>query len=151
MNKGLYGFGPTNGPKCICRHTSVISLTTATLTDIPLDTIEFDSGHMSLVAKLTNSLIIPRDGWYSLVGEVAFVANGTGVRVSDIYVTHPDGEVSFADGSGPGSAGANTGVPVVLTMLLRRGANVKLKAFQNSGAGLNTVSGFISATWVGPG
>lgn len=153
MNKGLNSgiSGPDNGPKVQASTSTAVSMTTSTFTDLPMDTIDSDNCGGGQLVKASGNLLITKDGMYQLTAQGGFAANGTGIRVSELFITYADGgTLQFADGSGPASAAAVTGVFVTGAIRLHKGDRVKLRQWQNSGGALNTAGGFISYAWIGP-
>jgi len=126
-----------------------VVLTIAT-TVVALDAQEFDTGDM--YNEPDDTMTVPVTGTYLIQGTVAFWADGIGFRQVQIEVngTAIDVKSQASAGSGPSTvigAGAIARIPA--------GATIRMRAYQNSGADLNTTNvgfgnAYLAAQWLAP-
>lgn len=128
-----------NQPYCVSRNSSTVSLTTATLTAMTLDTDDSDALGMHSTSSNTSRIVAPSAGLYIGTATVNFASNATGVRILTLR----------KNSGGVGTAGTQLGYIELSAAsaihymqvqgLISMAANdyLELFAYQNSGGALN--------------
>lgn len=121
------------------------SLTSGAVTAIQFNTENFDTNTLHDNATSNTRLTVPatHGGKWSISGAVAFGSNSTGERLIRVML---NGATILAEARASVSSTA-TKVPVVSTIFqLAAGDYVELHAYQDTGAGLDALSG-LGQTW----
>lgn len=136
----------TTVPQLVCSQQTPQSIanTPSPFAAIAFDTNTVDtySGHSTVT---NNSRYVSQlGGWYFVIGQVAFAANATGVRVAQLWANGVGGPAEVQGAAGPSAN--NTQIQVSGLVFLSAGSYVELRVYQASGGALNTVASFSTMT-----
>lgn len=119
------------------RTTDVTVGSSSSASTSTLDTFNLSGG----MTSGTNSLIIPEDGWYTLIGQVTWDANSSGNRYVSTFVNGSNVSIANLRGAFSGNSSAQT---VTGILELSAGDAVTLVRWQSSGSSLDESSAYLS-------
>lgn len=126
-------------PRASAYNNAAQSLANNTFTALTFNTEDFDVGAMHSTGVNPSRMTIPAggDGLYMIIGQVAYDANATGVRVAQVY---KNGTTALAATQATPLAGNAAIVPITALANLVAGDYIELRGYQNSGGALNSGS-----------
>lgn len=134
-----YGVDP---PVCIAARVAVLSLTTATLTNIPFDTEIADT--LNMFAPTSTAITIQDAGIYLVLGWCHIASNSTGMRSLELYQN--GAPVIDESGNAPSTFDARFSLSQLF--VCSPGDSFGLVVYQNSGGNLNLTGARLSAVRV---
>lgn len=137
-----YLLGP---PLCKATTSVAVSIPNGAFTPLALNTNTVDtySGHSTVT---NNSRYVAQiSAWYWVSGGAQWASNATGIRDGE-FAVNGVALAETADARLSIGAGTSTSMGIPGPVFLNAGDYVELWIFQNSGAALNAVSGFLSVS-----
>jgi hypothetical protein len=133
---GAFQTAPTQ-PRCLVYNSTTQSLSDSTLTTMLFDTEDFDIGGLHSTSVNTGRATCPANGTgiYLVIAKIAFVANGTGLRVARIRKNGSDVTTQSTQAA---TASGTQVVQSIGLVALTPGDYVEVIGFQSSGGALNS-------------
>jgi hypothetical protein len=129
----------TNRPIFKGYQSAAQSIANNSITAITMDTEAVDSENGHSTSSNTSRYVAPVAGWYLVIGQVAFAANGTGNRLVEIRINGAGAATNLAQTVilTPGAANGSA-LSAVSLIQLAAGDYVEVYGYQTSGGALNT-------------
>jgi hypothetical protein len=147
---GVSKFGTI--PAARATSSSTQSIPNASVTNVALNTEDFDTANLHDNATNNHFLTAPVAGVYQISGNVRWATNATGTRFMDISAT---GGGRIASVWANATNGFETDQSISAAFALAAGAHVYLEVYQTSGGALDLVKNGtddpnLSMVWIGP-
>jgi hypothetical protein len=138
INRHQIGRGPAHAR---VYNDATQAIATGTETVVTFNTERYDTGGFHSTSANTGRLIAPTAGLYLVGANIAFAANGTGVRI--VYL-RLNGAERIAAVSSPANATVDNGYSPSTMWQMGPGDYVEVLVTQNSGGNLNVLASIAS-------
>jgi hypothetical protein len=137
--KWLAEAGAAGKPLCRAYRSSAVSIANNAITAIAWNANQVDNAGSHSTAVNTSRFTAPFTGWYRVMTNVQWAANGSGVRITRVYL-NGSGTPDSSEGPANGNGVFDLGQTAVALVYLTLGQYAEVLVYQSSGGALNVQS-----------